>query len=255
MADARAQTGRLPLSAPVSFLRGADAAASICPFLGALDDVGVLGDAVAAFDERNRCTAYGPWLPLGQTQQELVCLTVAHQSCPRYTRGMRFGPAGPRRQLGRRAGIVVVLAALVVLAVGGAIALGGKLPLGPLTGLFASAPTASPALSASPSLAPTAEPTTTPSPGPTPSPSPEVTPSPTSTESLLPTPPPGSAYATLEPCPNGQLCYLYTVKAGDTLSGIAATFGTTVAAIRELNPSVQNTNIIHIGTTLKIPPP
>jgi hypothetical protein len=255
MADARAQTGRLPLSAPVSFLRGADAAAAICPFLGALDDVGVLGDAVAAFNERNRCTAYGPWLPLGQAQQELVCLTVAHRSCPRYTRGMRFGPAGPRRRLGRGAGIVVVLAALAVLAVGGTIFLGGKLPLGPLAALFASAPTTSPTLSPSPTPAPTPPPTATPSLEPTPSPSPEVTPSPITTESLLPTPPPDSPYATLEPCPSGQLCYLYTVKAGDTLSGIAATFGTTVAAIRELNPSVQNTNIIHIGTTLRIPPP
>ncbi|MDP9293514.1 MAG: LysM peptidoglycan-binding domain-containing protein, partial [Actinomycetota bacterium] len=219
MADARAQTGQLPLSAPASFLRGAAAAASICPFLGALDDVGVLGDAVAGFDERNRCTAYGPWLPLGQTQQELVCLTVAHRSCPRYTRGMRFGPAGPRRRLGRGGGIVVVLAAMAVLAVGGTIALGGKLPLGPLAALFASAPTASPI--ASPSPTPFAAPTVTASPEPTPSPSPEVTPSPITTESLLPTPPPGSAYATLAPCPGGELCYLYTVKSGDTLSGIA----------------------------------
>lgn len=256
MADARAQTGRLPLSAPVSFLRGADAAAATCPFLGALDDVGVLGDAVAVFDERNRCTAYGPWLPLGQTQQELVCLTVAHRSCPRYARGVRYGPAGPRRRLGSRTGVLVVaLAVVAVLAVGGTIALGGKLPLGALGGLFASAPTASPTSSPSPTPAPTPEPTATPSPEPTPSPSPEPTASPSPTEPVLPMPPPGSPYATLEPCPNGELCYLYTVKSGDTLYGIASRFGTTVSAIRALNPSVQNTNIIHVGTTLKIPPP
>ena len=255
MADARARTGRLPLSAPVSFLRGADAAAMTCPFLGALDDVGVLGDAVAVFDERNRCTAYGPWLPLGQAQQELVCLTVAHRSCPRYTRGMRYGRSGPRRRVARRTGVLVALALLAVLAVGGGIALGVKLPLGTLTGLFASGPTSSPTVSQSPGPAssPTASPTSTPEL--TASPSPEPTASPLPTEPLLPTPPPGSPYAALEPCPNGQLCYLYKVKSGDTLSGIAGRFGTTVSAIRALNPSVQNTNIIHTGTTLKLPPP
>src|SRR5439155_5181992 len=97
-----------------------------------------------------------------------------------------------------------------------------------------------------PTLEPTAEP---------PSPSPVVTPAPTSPTTGLPTPPPGSPYASLAPCPNGQACYLYIVKSGDTLSGIAGRFGTTVSAIRALNPSVANTSLIHIGQTLKLPPP
>jgi LysM repeat protein len=43
------------------------------------------------------------------------------------------------------------------------------------------------------------------------------------------------------------------VKGGDTLIGIAKKFGVTVASIRELNPSVRDTNLIHIGQVLKIP--
>lgn len=43
----------------------------------------------------------------------------------------------------------------------------------------------------------------------------------------------------------------YTVKSGDTLSGIAAQFGTTVKAIKDLNGLTSN--IIHPGQVLKIP--
>jgi LysM repeat protein len=32
-------------------------------------------------------------------------------------------------------------------------------------------------------------------------------------------------------------------------------FDVTVAAIRALNPAVKDTNIIHVGQELKIPPP
>jgi hypothetical protein len=168
---------------------------------------------------------------------------------------VRYGPGGPRRRLGRRSGVLVVaIAALAVLAIGGAIALGGKLPVGPLAALFASAPT--PTVGAtSPSPAPTPKPIATPSLEPTPSPSPQATPSPSPSQELLPTPPPGSPYASLAPCPDGELCYLYIVKSGDTLFGIGGRFGTTVSAIRALNPEVADTNIIHIGQALKLPPP
>jgi LysM domain len=255
MATARAEEGRLPLSAPVSFLRGADAAAAVCPFLGALDDVGVLGDAVPVFDQRNRCTAYGPWQPIGQLQQELVCLTVAHTACPRYTRGMRYGPGGPRQQMRRRAGILVTtLAAIAAVAIALALVVGGNLSLDTLTAFLPAAPT--PTVSAVPSPTPPTTPGPTPEPtGAAPTATPEVTPSETTPSDLLPTPPPGSPYASLAPCPDGQLCYLYTVKSGDTLSGIAARFGTTVSAIRALNPAVATTSLIHVGQTLKLPPP
>jgi len=257
--DVRAQAGRIALSAPASFLVGPDAAAAVCPFLGALDDVGVLGEAVPAYDQRNRCTAYGPWQPLGQRQQELVCLTVAHQTCPRYVRGVRYGPAGPRRRGALRSRLLVAVAFIAVLGLGSAVVLGGGLPLGALGALIAGGPaetpTSTPPTSTPPpTTPPTPRPTATPSPEPTPSPTPEETPSPEPTAGL-PTPPPGSPYATLAPCPEGELCYLYKVRSGDTLYAIAQAFGTTVSAIRVLNPAVADTNIIHVGQTLKLPPP
>ena len=241
MADARAQEGRLALSAPAAFLVGPEAAASVCPFLGALDDVGVLGDAVPAYSERNRCTAFGPWLPQGKLQQELVCLTVAHETCPRYTRGVRYGPSGPRRRAaaaGARSGLVVLgLAVLAVLALGAAIVLGQGLISGPLSGLFAGT-TSTPTPTAT-TVLPTATPASTASP------TAEVTPSPTPAPTPAPTPKP-----TATPAPATRT---YTVVAGDTLYGIAKKFNVSVAAIRKLNPSVQNTNVIHVGQKLKIP--
>ena len=43
----------------------------------------------------------------------------------------------------------------------------------------------------------------------------------------------------------------YVVKAGDTLSGIAARFGTTVASLVSLN-NISNPNLIYVGQVLKI---
>ncbi|WET83263.1 LysM peptidoglycan-binding domain-containing protein [Amycolatopsis sp. QT-25] len=44
----------------------------------------------------------------------------------------------------------------------------------------------------------------------------------------------------------------YTVRSGDTLSGIAAKFGTSVAALVALN-AISNPNLIHPGQTLRLP--
>ncbi len=45
----------------------------------------------------------------------------------------------------------------------------------------------------------------------------------------------------------------YTIKSGDTLSAIAKKYGTTVAAIQALNPSITNPNLIYAGASIKIP--
>ena len=45
----------------------------------------------------------------------------------------------------------------------------------------------------------------------------------------------------------------YKVKYGDTLSGIAAKFDTTVSKIMDANSSIKNKNLIYAGSTLKIP--
>lgn len=45
----------------------------------------------------------------------------------------------------------------------------------------------------------------------------------------------------------------HTVKVGDTLSGIALKYGTTVDAIMAINPQITNRNIIFEGQEIKIP--
>ena len=45
----------------------------------------------------------------------------------------------------------------------------------------------------------------------------------------------------------------YTIKRGDTLSGIAARYGTTVSKLMEANPYITNKNLIYAGKTLQIP--
>lgn len=44
----------------------------------------------------------------------------------------------------------------------------------------------------------------------------------------------------------------YTVKRGDTLSGIASKYGTTVAKLVELN-GIKNANLIYVGQVIKLP--
>ena len=45
----------------------------------------------------------------------------------------------------------------------------------------------------------------------------------------------------------------YTIQYGDTLSGIAYRFGTTVSALMEANPYITNKNLIYAGKNLRIP--
>jgi LysM repeat protein len=52
-------------------------------------------------------------------------------------------------------------------------------------------------------------------------------------------------------CPAGS--FAYTVKPGDTLVGIANTYGTTVAAILAINPQITNPNLIFPGQVICVP--
>lgn len=59
---------------------------------------------------------------------------------------------------------------------------------------------------------------------------------------VVPQPPPQTC--------NGQL---YTIKAGNTLYGIARTFAVSVDALLEANPQIANANVIYIGQVICIP--
>jgi LysM repeat protein len=102
---------------------------------------------------------------------------------------------------------------------------------------------------ASPASGPPVSPPASPSPSvmaPSPTPS-ERAPSPTPSVAASPSGSPTSA----SPTP-GASFRTYRVQAGDTLSAIAARFGTTVKAIADLN-GISNPSQIRIGQILRIP--
>jgi LysM repeat protein len=72
---------------------------------------------------------------------------------------------------------------------------------------------------------------------------------PTGNTTPTPTPPPGTTPSPTPPPTGGQI---YIVRAGDTLSGIARRFNTTVAAIAQAN-GISNINYIYVGQRLTIP--
>lgn len=61
----------------------------------------------------------------------------------------------------------------------------------------------------------------------------------------------GSRYNTVQSVVNGSSYKTYTVKSGDTLSGIAAKYGTTYQKLAQIN-GISNPNVIYAGQVLKI---
>jgi len=104
---------------------------------------------------------------------------------------------------------------------------GGPLP-SPSAVSATGTPTPTPLPTLQPSATPTAQPSPSPTAGPTATPKPERTPRPT---------------------PAAQT---YTVREGDTLSIIAARFGTSVAAIQRAN-GLGKSDVINVGQVLVIP--
>ncbi|MCU0499436.1 MAG: LysM peptidoglycan-binding domain-containing protein [Anaerolineae bacterium] len=82
--------------------------------------------------------------------------------------------------------------------------------------------------------------------------SPTATPTtPTSSPTPLPSPTAINTTATPVPtvdAPNG----IYIVRSGDTLFRIAIRNNTTIAALRELNPSITNANVIYVGQRIRL---
>ena len=235
----------------------------VCPYLMVASG----GWRSASPHRDHRCNAVDPAAPLSADKQRRLCLSLAHQACPTFgaARGARAAVVAPgvdpavlaaaeaaRRPVARSApvlleqprlvaspragwpldraltqaalvGLMLVAFALVVIARLSA-ADAGSASISP-------SPASSAAVAASPSPSPTPSPTSSPSPGEV-APSQSVEPSVTATEG-----------------PSGRTTY--TVQAGDTLVGIASRFGTTAAAIKNLNH--LTTTALHTGQKLNIP--
>lgn len=247
------------LARTLADLPGRSADPTVCPFLRLQDGDGLAAPS-SAVDDAHRCaSASAPYVP-SPLQQQLVCLVPGHAACPRYTRAIpALASAG---QGGARVAVPTSLR-LAVLAVAaifvGALAFGllrgsggGAGPTATPTQVALASGTPTPGASATPvpTPSPTPTPTFPPSPTPTPSPSrPAATPTPSGSGSIA------GRWAGLPKCPNGQACYLYTVKSGDTFIGIATYFGTTKAGLQALNPQITNPALIHKGEQIKVPPP
>jgi LysM repeat protein len=230
----------------------------ICPFLLAAG--GGWRSAEATGD--HRCTAVYPPAPLTTEKQRRLCLTPTHETCatfvaalaarepvveirrasarpmPRTTpvvleRGRFSIPAYSLRP-DRTAGQAALAILLGVAFVGILAARSGSDPGGSAGALVI--PSASPAITAPPRTAAPSSVTGVPSATPAEaSPTPKVT--------LVPTkdsPRPSEAPAT------------YTVQRGDTLSGIAQTYGTTWQVLAQLN-HIKNPSVLRVGTVLQLP--
>jgi LysM repeat protein len=241
----------------------------MCPFLATES-----GAWRAAFPVgEHRCTAVVPAVRIAPAKQRRLCLSADHVTCATYVAALELrgasadriaDPRGPGA--GRRRAIPVTTPVLLerirpalpipaTMQRGvGQLVLVGLLAVAFLAVFFAKlggAPGTSPSPSASAVAHSSPSPSVSrPTATPVPSPSPSASPSPSVQPSRTPRP-------TAKPSPSGSLrpaSGTYTVKSGDSLSGIAARFGTTVKALAALNgltgPPYKP---IHPGQVLKIP--
>jgi hypothetical protein len=216
-------------------------ALAACPHLRSVD-----GPWHAATPSRaHRCALLASGRPT-LDRQRLHCLGPAHVECPTWLEAHGDAePARPRGGFVSTAPVVLEgpglsigprrsarqLAGPITVAVVGIAVVGFVLARGPL------APGTSGAGDDGPSATPVASPT---SPAativPTARPVPTATPAATATPAPTPAPRPRT----------------YRVKPGDTLSGIAAQFGTTVKELAKLN-GITNPSLIRVGQVLQIP--
>lgn len=245
----------------------------LCPYLVAGD--GGWRSTVVRRDQR--CGAVRPSASLSVDKQRQLCLTPGHQGCATYLAASDLDAAAaggappaddsllwpaarsvpivlepaqrgvPGLALrGPRTAAQLVLAAFLLIAFAIVVISRAAPPAG--GGASAGAGASADVGGASPTPTMTVSEVSSPSPAPTASPtaSPSLTPGP----SLTPAPPTATPAPTASPAPTGS--QTYTVRSGDTLSGIAARFGTTVKILVELN-DIADPRLIRVGQVLIIP--
>jgi len=166
-------------------------------------------------------------LPAPASRRRFVATTPV--VVERARAGLAGGANLPRGRVLQVVGALIVVAAVVTFAA-------ARWPFGS-GGTGAASASPGPVATASPTPNPQATPSTRPTASPTASPTPTATRTPRPTRT---------------PKPTATATRTYTVQRGDTLSAIAARFGTTVKAIADLN-GITDPSVIRVGQVLKIP--
>ena len=241
------------------------ATGAVCPYLLAADG----GWRASTPAREHRCTAVVPHIPLVAEKQRRLCLEAEHRTCATYQVAARHGDLGAAshsvrpdravrvggralvrtaplvldhgrlaisvpgvggdRSVGQAALVLLMAAALVAIL----IARMSTPPGGAVAGVVGSAASASPSPSA---LSPTPFPSLV------------------ATRTLVPTPSEPTA-SPAEAAATGRTAdepKSYKVRRGDTLSGIAAEFGTTVKKLKALN-GIKDASLLRIGQVLELP--
>lgn len=238
-----------------------------CPYLLSADG----GWRASTPVREHRCMAVAPAAVLAQDKQRRLCLTADHAHCATYLAASGHAIEGPdagvaavsragarpvarttprvldhgrvnfvlpqiRAQRGVGQAVLLGLMALAFMAIAvSRLTSAGDSGPGGATGAALGRPSPSPTAASSVAAQPTADPT--------------LDPSPTPVKTLVPTEVDPSAAPTDAPSAQAGT---YKVKGGDTLSGIAAKFGTTWQVLAELN-GIKDPSRLKIGVVLDLP--
>jgi LysM repeat protein len=239
--------------------------AEICPYLLASQG----GWRSASPSRDHRCMAVDPPGPLSADKQRTLCLTAEHAGCPafRAARAARASMVAPgldpavvaaadaaRRPIARAAPVVVEGPRLSLGSGNGSWSLSQAALVALMVVAFAVVLIARISTPAAPGPSPSASPaaTASPSPSPTPTPTPTPTVAPSGSGAIPGSGAPASPAASPAAAASGsEFASTYRVKAGDTLVGIAATYGTTVGELQRVNRLTGSD--LKIGQVLQVP--
>jgi LysM repeat protein len=242
-----------------------DALPALCPYLATPD--GGWRSATAIRD--HRCTAVAPPIQLALEKQRRLCLVAAHTGCATYVAAEAARPsvrAATARPIARMTPVIldhgrfdfrlpsmradrasgqavlvgvlaIALTAILIARPSGDAGAAGN-PGSPSPEVTEPAP-ASAAAGSSTEAVPTTEPTEA-----VPTEGPALTPGASADSS-----PAATSVASADPSTSGAT---YKVRSGDTLSAIAARFGTTVRALVDLN-GITDPSRLRVGQVLKLP--